>query len=116
MPPSTSLVVGWLDPGTVAGPFAESVTRLAAYELAKGRFVTTLRIESGPQLCEGRNLLARQFLDDTDAEWLLMVDSDMVFAHDTAERLLDSVTDRLGPVDRAGRPRGHRGDGHGREA
>jgi hypothetical protein len=88
----TSTAVGWLDPGTCSGAFAEAVARLTSYETARGRFRTTLRIESGPQMPEGRNKIVRRFLDETDADWLLMVDSDMVFRHDALERLIELAT------------------------
>ncbi len=93
----TSVVVGWLDAGDVRGEFAESVTKLAAYELAKQRLVTIMRVQSGPMLAEGRNLLVTQFLT-TDAEWLLMVDSDMVFELDSVERLLEYADPVTAPV------------------
>lgn len=92
-----SVVVGWLDPGTVAGDFAYSVARLAAYELGQQRLVTVLRVRSGPMLEEGRNKLVAQFLT-TPGEWLLMVDSDMVFPHDAAEHLLQHADKHTSPV------------------
>jgi hypothetical protein len=46
---------------------------------------------------EGRNFLVQDFLD-TDGEWLFMVDSDMVFPHDSAKRLLDSADPQTAPV------------------
>ena len=81
------VVVGWIDGGTVAGGFAESVARLTAYEASQRRLHTTLRVRSGPLLPEGRNILVQQFLD-TGAEWLFTVDSDMVFADTAVEQLI----------------------------
>jgi hypothetical protein len=82
-----TIVVGWVDGGVTRGEWAESITKLVAYETAQNRLVSPLRIRSGPQMEEGRNLLITKFLD-TGAEWLLSVDTDMVFDHDSAERLL----------------------------
>jgi hypothetical protein len=43
---------------------------------------------SGPHgLVEGRNMAVRQFLEDTDDEWLFFVDTDMGFEPDALERL-----------------------------
>jgi len=81
----------------VRGEFAECVTRLVAYELAKARLVTIVRIQSGPMLAEGRNLLIERFLK-TPAEWLLSIDSDMVFDLDSAERLLEYADPVDAPV------------------
>jgi len=93
----TSVVIGWLDNGTTKGDFTESVARLAAFEVAQGRLATTLRIKSGPQMPEGRNLLVEQFLE-TDAEWLMMLDSDMVFNHRLIEDLLQTADPLSAPV------------------
>ena len=85
-----TVVIGWLDNGTTAGDFTECVTRLAAYEVSQGRLATTIRIRTGPQMPEGRNKLVTQFLD-TDAEWLFMVDSDMLFNHKIIADLLETA-------------------------
>lgn len=90
-----SVTVGWIDNGNTRGEFTEAVTRLAAYETAKGRLVSVLRVQAGPLVEVGRNKLVEQFLQ-TGADWLMMVDTDMVFDYDSVERLL-----RLADVDTA---------------
>ena len=85
-----TVVVGWVDGGGTRGEWAESVTKLVAYETHKNRLVSVIRVQSGPQMEEGRNRLVEKFLE-TDAEWLLSVDTDMVFDHDSAERLLHTA-------------------------
>jgi len=47
-------------------------------------------------VADGRNQIAREFLDRTDGEWLFMVDTDMGFGPDTVERLVAAadVVDR----------------------
>lgn len=82
-----SLTIGWIDSGETRGEFTEAVTKLAAFEAIKGRLASVIRVQSGPLLAEGRNKLVTQFLR-TKTDWLLMVDTDMVFDHDAAERLL----------------------------
>jgi len=89
------IVVGWLDNGTTAGEFTDSVSRLAAYEAHMGRLSTTIRVQSGPMLEEGRNKLVQLFLDTPGAEWLMSIDSDMSFSYKAVEQLL-AVAD---PVD-----------------
>lgn len=85
-----SLTIGWIDGGDVRGEFTESLARLAAYEAAKGRLASVVRIRSGPLLEEGRNRLVETMLR-TPAEWFLFVDSDMVFDWDSAERLAETA-------------------------
>lgn len=54
---------------------------------------------SGPHgLVEGRNDAVRIFLDETEAEWLLWVDTDMGFAADAAARLLEAADPETRPV------------------
>lgn len=97
-----SVSVGFLHPGTYAACFAESMSGLLFHD-ATG----TQRIVSHPHgqmgkecgsggIVAGRNQLARVFLDESDAEWLWMIDSDMGFAPDTVERLIASAD----PVER----------------
>jgi len=85
-----TLVVGWVDGGVTRGEWAESVTKLVAYETSQNRLMSIIRVQSGPQMEEGRNHLVERFLD-TPAEWLLMVDTDMVFDYNSAERLLETA-------------------------
>jgi hypothetical protein len=47
---------------------------------------------------DGRNEVARNFLDHTDGEWLWFVDSDMGFAPDTVDRLVASASPVARPV------------------
>ena len=91
------LVVGWCDPGDVKGPFAYSLSKLVAYEAANRRLVSTIRVQSGPSLDRGRNALVRTFLDlPAGATHLLMVDADMTFDMNAAERLLDRDLELVG--------------------
>lgn len=46
----------------------------------------------------GRNKIAACFLDDTDAEWLWFIDTDMGFGPDTVDRLVKSADPELRPV------------------
>jgi len=86
------VAVGWIDGGETTGEFTESVTKLAAYEAAYGRLDDVLRIKSGPQMCEGRNGIVERFLE-INSEWLFMVDTDMVFGYNVAERLIASAVE-----------------------
>jgi hypothetical protein len=87
-----TVTVGWVDGGTTRGEWAESVTKLVAYEVSQNRLVSVIRVGSGPQMEEGRNLLISRFLE-TPAEWLFSVDTDMIFDHDTVERLEATADD-----------------------
>ena len=68
------VVIGWLDPGQVDGMFALSVAAVYAQRLS--RVEALIRVEAGGLLSRGRNELVDRFMRTSDAEWLLMVDSD----------------------------------------
>jgi len=92
-----SVTVGWIDGGNTRGEFTASIARLCAYETAKQRLRSVARLQFGPLVCEGRNMLVEQFLQ-TEAEWLFMVDTDMVFDYDAVERLLQTAEEYKAPV------------------
>jgi hypothetical protein len=55
-----------------------------------------VQLESGPRVAAGRNILVRQFLDNTTCDWLWMLDADIVFDTLCLDKLL-AVAD---PVER----------------
>lgn len=92
-PRAGTVLPAYLHPGQVSQSFSDSLVRLVAYHLG-GRSV--VKLGSGPLslacgsggLVQARNEVARYFLDDTDADWLFMVDADMGFAPDTVDQLV----------------------------
>lgn len=53
---------------------------------------------SGPLIAQARTGIVRHFLADTTAEWLLQVDTDMVFNPDQVRHLLDAASRRRVPI------------------
>lgn len=93
--------VGFLHPGEYAACFANSLSDLLLFDLChEGRMAHgkgKIGNETGAaQIVAGRNQLAATVLDQTDSEWLFMVDADMGFAPDIVERLIASAD----PVER----------------
>lgn len=80
------VAVAYAHPGTVRAEFADSLFGL----LARYRVQSRICLGSGPRIATTRNKLVRHFLDDTSAEWLWMVDSDMTFAPDILTKLLST--------------------------
>jgi cephalosporin hydroxylase len=60
----------------------------------RGKFATTKGGTDG--LCQARNRIVRDWLAGSDAPWLFFVDTDMAFAPDTVDRLVQAAD----PVDR----------------
>lgn len=94
--------VCYLHPGHWSACFGRSLIDLLVHDLlGAGRIVSHPFGEMGKEagsggIVAGRNHLARVFLDESAAEWLFMVDSDMGFAADTVERLIAAAD----PVER----------------
>lgn len=98
---AATVLPAYLHPGNVSQSFSDSLVRLIAHHLTGERVAKlvsgTLALACGSGgLVQARNQVARYFLDETDADWLWMVDSDMGFQPDTIERLV-AVAD---PVER----------------
>ena len=96
--------VGFLHPGHYSACFAESLTDLLFHDIS-----TEQRIVSHPHgkmgkecgsggIVAGRNKLTKTFLDESEAEWLFMVDSDMGFSGDIIERLLQHADPYSHPI------------------
>lgn len=96
---SDTAIIGYLHPNTVSHNFADSLMRLVVHDMnTHGRVAAggTLAARTGPgRMMDGRNHIAATFLQ-SNADWLLMVDTDMGFAPDTLDRLIE-VAD---PVER----------------
>lgn len=84
--------VAYAHPGTVRAEFADSLFGLLNGYQVKSRICQ----QSGPRIATTRNQMVRAFLDDTTAEWLWMVDTDMTFDPDILERLLDCNEEVVG--------------------
>jgi len=91
------VMVGWLDDGECQGAFAESMLNMVTVGAANGVIAGWRRLEIGPVLSLGRNLMAESFLK-TDNEWLLTVDSDMRFKHDLLDQLLAVADPATHPI------------------
>lgn len=95
-----TVALGYLDDGSWKAVFGFSRSDMLMRDLVGARRIVCnkeLRVKAHPGgLAQGRNTMVRNFLDDTNAEWLFMVDSDMGFDEDSVDRLLVTAD----PVDR----------------
>ena len=89
------VVIGYVHPGTVRAEFCASL--LAVCMEGATDVTTVLAVGSGPNISTARNMVARQFLE-TDVPWLLMLDTDMWFEADLADRLLAAADPVAAPV------------------
>lgn len=101
----TRAVIGWIHPGDVAGAFMDSVCRTVLTEAGPNGLLSHgggyISLRSGPRIAEARSQLVETFLTSElyrDAEWLFMVDSDMVFEPDALRRLLEVADPEERPI------------------
>lgn len=87
-------LVGYVRGDTVSGAFLDSLTGLLGHDMFQS-ILGFASVETGPALVPARNELARVFLDTPGADWLLMLDTDMVFAPTTLDRLRAVASPRV---------------------
>jgi len=79
----------------------ESMWEMFSYDRDHGRHLhqRRLAIRTHPiRMVQSRNLVVKAFLDDTDAEWLLWIDTDMGWRPDALERLLAAADPVKAPM------------------
>lgn len=97
--PADQVVYGYLRPTMVHGDFQESLLDLLEFDRKNaGRIVGRLGFKSSANLATGRNMIVKHFLEHSDAGWLLMLDTDMVFTPDTLELLLQHAHPEHAPI------------------
>ena len=84
----------------VTGGFCDSLWAMGQYDRDTAHNIGALNSEVGPLVVNNRNQLMVEFLRlDRRAQWLLMLDTDIVFAPDLLDRLLAVAEDQPEPVD-----------------
>lgn len=91
--------------GTPYGAFdphyVQSMVHLLAYDANHhGRIVGggASILYAGSSVANNRNQIVRQFLDNTEADWLWWIDSDMAFPPDIVDRLVESADPTERPI------------------
>ena len=91
-----TVAFGWIDNGNVDGQWAGCMMdSLRAHPDIWG---DRIRGSSGANVSKARNEVARRFLDESEDEWLLMVDADLLFAPDFILGLLEAADPIERPV------------------
>lgn len=90
------VAIGWISPGQVNDLFAVSVANV--YRERADRIEGLLAVRSGGLLSRGRNELVANFLEQTDSQWLLMIDADEQLGLDTFDKLVSAVHDKDRPI------------------
>ena len=98
--PAEAVTVAYVHQNDVTYSWHHSMIELVGYDMANhGRVMAggyiSMRCGSDG-LVEARNKAVRHFLDDRPADWLFWIDTDMGFAPDTIDRLVEAAD----PVER----------------
>lgn len=94
--PLQKAVVGFVHPDHVRAEFMTSM--LAMQRRTRTPIDGIKHVHSGPNIARARNALARAFLAESTAPWLLTVDTDMVFSSNTLDRLVAAADPDDRPV------------------
>lgn len=88
------VVIGWVHPGKVHTGFLDSLLRTVAYDIAAGgrRIAGWNGVQCSANISSGRNELVKWFLA-SPAQWLMFIDTDMVWPHDAVHQLLEVGSD-----------------------
>jgi hypothetical protein len=89
-------VIGYVHSGTVRAEFCASL--LAVCMEGKTPVTSVLAAGSGPNISTAWNMVCRQFLEQDQAAWLFMCDTDMWFPADTVDRLIAAADPVRRPV------------------
>lgn len=102
--PAEKVVLSYVRPTLVHGDFAECVFDMLAYDnglhnrIINGPDLRRLSFKSGTNVATARNKIVEQFLAYGQAEWLFMLDTDMIFPADVVERLLEYADPDKAPI------------------
>jgi hypothetical protein len=100
----TSVVAAYCSGTMMHAAFHASLTNVIMHEVNEGpRHITapgggTFGTIGTPRIATARNGIVRAFLESSEAEWLWMLDTDMVFRPDALERLLEFADPAETPI------------------
>lgn len=96
---SDRVMVYYLSPGQVEHEFCQSLLEMSIYDLMTSRHLAgVFGVRSGALLASARNSVVEQFLEADAADWLLFIDSDMVFERDSLEHLFKHADPETCPI------------------
>lgn len=95
----TSALAAYLHDNDVSHSFMDSMLRLWEHNRSSRLVTTRLALRCGPgALVHSRNQCAATLLDETECDYLWLVDSDMGFDGDVVARLVDAADPLQRPV------------------
>jgi hypothetical protein len=93
-----TIVVGWCDNGTTEGSFTESVSSLMLRREEYKIPITGLMRVLGNQIARQRQVLFDKWANETDADWILWIDSDIRFNLEHVQKIINSCDKDERPI------------------
>jgi GT2 family glycosyltransferase len=91
--------IAFIHPGQVSAYFTTSLLGTMLYDQNGPRRIVGLTNEwSSANVSAPRNYLTGKFVDDSSADWLLWIDSDMAWDHDALDLLLEVADPVTAPI------------------
>lgn len=98
-----SLALAYVHPGHVDAHFMQSIVNVLVDDshrqnprvLRGGSYIA---IGSGPRIAEARNQCVLSFLNECQAAWLLMIDTDMVFPVSALDKIMEAADPETAPI------------------
>ena len=92
-----------LHSGKVSYAFHESMMRMVAYDSANNQRIVSTEgpfsiLTGSVDIPDNRNFATKKFLDETDYDWLMWIDTDMGWQPDAVDRLLDVADPEERPI------------------
>lgn len=94
-------IVGWVHPGELHAMFVDSYLRSREYDESLGegkRLAGWMHMHCSANISAGRNGLVDRFLDQTEAQWLIQIDTDMIWMPDAIHGLLAAADPVKAPI------------------
>jgi hypothetical protein len=88
------VTIGWIDSGSITSGFAAYMSQILVHRADQ---IENIVVASGPYLSANRNRMVQSFLD-TDSEWLLSLDSDLLIDLDSFDTILSAADEEKYPV------------------
>lgn len=88
MKENETIAIGWIDGGSITSGFASYLSQIV---LHRNTIINGIVVGSGPYLSQNRNTMVQKFLEETNADWLLSLDSDLLIDLESFDALIDSA-------------------------
>lgn len=96
MKSSHKVCIGMVNNGTIDALLAMDLIHVAREK--NGHFDHMVQVGNVGLTTRSRNVVVKTFLETTDADWLLMIDSDERLSLDTWHKLIDAAHDKERPI------------------